>query len=131
MSPKPLVANQTTALLLDAAKAGTDATRSAERLALADLQAMVEQGYIARIRKLAGVSQDVLAATLGISQAAVSQYERGIVPTDPAVALSLHSLVRALESVLVAEGKLAQRAEHPQNWSPPSPVVPAPHLVRS
>ena len=48
---------------------------------------MVAQGHLSRIRRLAGISQDVIATTLGCSQAAVSQWERGVVPPDPALAL--------------------------------------------
>ena len=98
--------------------------------AIEDLTTMVAQDHLARIRRLAGISQDVIATTLGCSQAAVSQWERGVVPPDPALALRLHSLVRALEASLVAEGKWAQPMDVPGNWSPPPAVVPAPVVKR-
>ncbi len=129
--PALLTPSPTAALLLAATQAGTESELVAVCLAIDDLQVMIRQGYISHVRKLAGVSQEALAAALGISQPAISQYEHDLCPVPASLALKLHSLVRALESTLVAEGKLSLAdPTEPGNYVRPPAVVPAPTLVR-
>jgi DNA-binding transcriptional regulator YiaG len=130
--PTTYTPNETAALLLEVTRGRTAAQADAEFAAAVDLAVMASQGYLAKLRRLAGISQDTLAETLGCSQAAVSQWEAGNKPVDRSVALRWHALARALEAQLVSAGALrVQLPENAANRAPAAAAVPMPALARS